>query len=49
MDCVEAALTPLLPGVRFARYQKPTVHPIAPEQLAELTAACDGAIAGWGH
>jgi len=49
MDCLEEALTPLLPGVRFARYQKATVHPIETEQLAELAAACDGAIAAWGH
>ncbi len=49
MDCVEVALRELSPSTTFLRYQKPSVEPVAPELLSEITAACDGLIAAWGH
>jgi len=48
-DCLETALTAVLPGVTFKRYQKASVDPVLPEMLDEITAACDGVISVWGH
>lgn len=49
MDCVELELRKLSPSATFLRYQKPSVEPATPAQLSEITAACDGMIAAWGH
>jgi hypothetical protein len=49
MDCVEEALTGLLPGAVFKRYQKPTVDPVAANVLADIARDCQGVVAGWGH
>lgn len=49
VDCVEAALRPLLPAATFRRYQKPSVDPVKPELLAEITAECDAVVSAWGH
>ena len=36
MDCVEEALTALLPGAVFKRYQKSTVDPVAEAMLGDI-------------
>ena len=49
LDRVEEALAARLPGAEFRRYQKPNVLPVDPEELARITAECDGLVAAWGH
>ena len=49
MDCVEQALAELMPDATLRRYQKPTVEPVTPAMLADITRDCDGVISAWGH
>lgn len=50
LDHVEKSLTTLVPGARFARYDKGNASAVVSDQmLGEIVAECRAVVAAYGH
>lgn len=49
LEHVATALTPLLPGVEFDRFDKGDASTLASESMLDDAARCDAVIAAYGH